>query len=157
MFGVLAFYEADNGLGIIASLVMFVLAFQLSLGPIGFAHGVETCLNSTIGPLNGFLWTWAVATNFIGPGLMSSVGPSGTFIFFGSISFILIIVTLIFVKDTSFRYENISAHEIITKVLPDLADADKGFILQNIQGKKQKIFLSKKEKLELYTPVELRN
>jgi len=84
MFVVVIFFQIDNAIGIIASLVIFVVAFQLSLGPICFNLPVETCLASTIGPLNGWLWINCATCAALGPILMGSIGPDGTFLFFGS-------------------------------------------------------------------------
>ena len=54
---------------------------------------------------------------------MQSLGPAQTFIFFGTISFVLLLYSIFFVKDTSFRYEE-----------------------QETPGKKVKVYLTKKEK-----------
>jgi len=141
-FSLIVFYQADNAMGIIGSLVLFVLSFQCSLGPICFNHPVETCLPATIGPLNAFIWINSISTNILGPYLMSTIGASGTFMIFGSISFFFIIYSVIFVRNTSFRYNDFKVH-------PESTNLD--------QNKKQKIYLSKKEKQEIYIPIQLRN
>ena len=112
LFSTPVFYHLNNAIGIIAMLTIFVLAFQSSLGPICFNHPVETCLPSTIGPLNAFLWANCVITSTLGPIMMSSLGPIGTFIIFGSITFCIMIYTIFFFRDTTFVIENINELEI---------------------------------------------
>ena len=87
LFAIVGSFYADAPIGIIIFNGIFVVAFQSSLGPIGYNHPVETCLPFTIGPLNAFLFANNFITSMLGPLLMSSLGPAGTFIFFGSISF----------------------------------------------------------------------
>ena len=105
-------FLAENAIGIIAFNVIFVIAFQCSLGPIGYNHPVETCLPFTIGPLNAFLFLNVLITSSLGPILISTLGPAQAFIFFGAISLFFTIYSLIFVKNTSFVDEVISEDEI---------------------------------------------
>ena len=115
MLSILGFYQANIGIGIIAGIALFVFSFQVSVGPIVFNHIVETCLPATIGPANGFIWIWCITSNSLGAYLMDKIGPPGTFLFFGGICFASILYSMIFVRNTTYRFEGAD----ITKVAPD--------------------------------------
>jgi len=111
LFGIMGCFLAESPIGIIAFNVVYVIAFQCSLGPIGYNHAVETCLPFTVGPLNAFLFANVILTSSLGPILNSTLGPAYTFVFFGSISFFFTIYSAIFVKNTSFVDEVIDEDE----------------------------------------------
>jgi hypothetical protein len=124
---------------------MFVFAFQCSVGPICYSHPVETCLPFTIGPLNGFLYLMVLVTSTLGPIMMESLGISKTFLFFGSVSFIFIIYSCIFVKNTSFKYEIQENNETLNS---DFKINPSSILKKTYKGKLENIkkLLSKKEK-----------
>jgi hypothetical protein len=75
--------------------------------------------------------------------MMSNLGPLITFLFYGSTSFCFIIYSIIFVKDTSFRYENVS--EVVNSQISKVQPIENMSSLKLIKGKSvnKKIYLSK--------------
>jgi len=52
LYLIVAFNELDISMGLILSMMFFLVTYQLSLGPIAFIHFQETCTNSALGVAN---------------------------------------------------------------------------------------------------------
>ena len=63
--GVIIFYTYDIPIGVLCSILLFLISYQASLGPIAFLHVIETCHTSKVGFLNLTLFAVSISYNFI--------------------------------------------------------------------------------------------
>jgi len=135
LIGIVVFNELQETVLVICALLLFLISFQLSMGPIFFIHVTETCVETVVGFANQILFIFVILTSLITPFLIDYTGTRGVFIFYGSLSIIGLIHISIYVKDSSYTVDT---------------DVEPGCI-----GPKKR-FLSNREKKELYMPAEFK-
>jgi len=102
LFLIVAFNEMNVSIGLILSMMFFLITYQLSLGPIAFIHSQDTCTSSAVGLANLIVFFNMMITSMITPVLADSIGISGCFLFFGCCTLTGIFYLHLFTKDSSF-------------------------------------------------------
>lgn len=85
---------------VIIFLIMFITAFQVSLGPIAFMHAQETCVDVAIGAANQCLFAFVVVTSFLASYIIDKIGSIGMFAFFLTFNIFAVGYIKLLVKDT---------------------------------------------------------
>jgi len=135
LIGIVVFNELQETVLLIGALLLFLISFQLSMGPIFFIHVTETCVETVVGFASQILFIFVMLASLITPFLIDYTGTRGVFIFYSSCSIIGLIYMCIYVKDSSYTVD--------TDVEPGCT------------GPKKR-FSSNREKKELYMPAEFK-
>lgn len=96
------FNQLEMSVLVIITLTLFLIAFQMSMGPITFLHVQETCADSVVGFIFFLNFMFNISTGFLGSFVMERFGGSAIFIFYGLFTLFGVIYTSIFTKDTTF-------------------------------------------------------
>ena len=101
---IIVFTKLEENIWMLSMLAIFLLVSQMTSGPIKTIHCYETCVDSAAGIAHLFFFfvnpSGAVITEY----LINTVGISGMFTFFASVSGIGFIYYCIFFKDTCYKY-----------------------------------------------------
>ena len=139
LFLISIFCHLELNVMLIVSMLLFLTFYEFGIGTISFIHIFETNVDSITGFANQVLFLMIFLTSLFPPTLIFNLRVTGTFILYGTISFLLLIYMTLFVKDTSMR-QDISADGEETVHAPKT-------------GKKIVEF-TEKQKKELYWPEE---
>jgi hypothetical protein len=86
LFSIAFLNQIGSSYGIITMIVLYIVAYQGSIGGITFVHALETCPISIMGTVTLSLFFWNVVTCFLGSYIIEKYGASSIFIFFGTVS-----------------------------------------------------------------------
>lgn len=123
------FNEIEMSSLVIVCMALFIISFELSIGPISFIHAQETNIDVIVAFSQNVLYLSMLVVNFITPLLVQNLGVRGTFSFYCACNILSVVHQLIFLKETSY------------KLGPD----------------GEKIKLNDREKKELYMPDEFKD
>ena len=86
----------------IAMVLLFLLVYQNSSGPVAWLYAAETTIDTALGTCLLVLWGTVFLLSFLCPMLMSkdSIGPSNTFFIFAGLSALGAIYAAVMIKET---------------------------------------------------------
>ena len=84
-------------------ILVFIIGFEVSVGPGFFVHSQETTIDSILGLSNMTLSFLIISCNILTPLLVERTGSRGTFSFYGAFSLIALTHLCCCLRDTTYK------------------------------------------------------
>lgn len=91
--------------GVVACLAAYLLAYTMTIGSVFFVHAAETTVNAINGLALQSLFMWILVLSILSPIMINETGIGGTFGFYAATTFLGFIYQIIFVKESSYRWD----------------------------------------------------
>merc|ERR1719199_2075544 len=85
--------------------MVFVAAFEMSIGPILWIYLAEICTDAAISLAVGVNWVFAIMVGFLTPYMLNNWLHNYTFLLFAFFCFLALLFVIVFVKETKGKSE----------------------------------------------------
>lgn len=103
LIGIIVCTATSASVGTVIFVVLFLVFFQLSIGPVAFSHVNETCHPSQIGLIQLSLFAQVLITSLVGVAVLNAYGSIPMFIMFACTTFVGILFIIFLIKDSTYK------------------------------------------------------
>ena len=102
LFGISLFNHLGFDWLMLFSILLFICFYDFGVGAIAYIHIFETNIDSIVGFANQLIFFMVFSTCIMMPTLIEKLTVTGTFLFYGTCSFLGLIHMIVFIEHTSY-------------------------------------------------------